>query len=317
MEEYMVLRRKYSMLERVHTPELAAEITLQPINKFGFDAAIIFSDILPPLQGMGFDLEFVTDKGPVFHNPISCNKDIDMLATPPAEQTMSGTLGAIELVSAELTPRNVPVIGFCGAPFTLASYAIEGSGSKVYAKAKTLMYSEPAAWKRLMDKLVTVQADYLIKQVKAGASALQIFDSWAGVALGETDYCHYVHPYNVKLIQMVKARVEVPVIYFATGTGAYLDKVKTNGADVVGVDWRIPLDTAWNLVGHDTPVQGNLDPILLLAPWRELKYRIDQVLAQAGNRNGHIFNLGHGILKQTPIESVQRTLDYVREQTTR
>lgn len=312
MADYRAIRAQHSMLDCINSPELSAEITLQPINAFGFDAAIIFSDILPPLQSMGLNLEFVKGEGPVIHNPLSSTFDIDMLATPPAEASMQGTLDAIGLVSAELTPRNVPLIGFCGAPFTLASYAIEGGGSKTYTKTKGLMLSEPAAWVRLMDKLVTVMADYLIKQVKAGASALQIFDSWAGLALNRYDYERSVLPFNAKLIDMVKRRVDVPVVYFSTGTFGYLDLIASMNADVIGVDWRMPLSAAREKIGAK-PVQGNLDPAALLAPWRELQFRIDQLLAQSGQ--GHIFNLGHGIFKQTDPDQVRRTVDYVKAST--
>lgn len=314
MPAYRDLRSRHGMLEMIQTPELAAEVTLQPVNAFDIDAAIIFSDILPPLIGMGLDLEFVPGKGPVIHNPLSRPYEIDRLATPPAEETMGATLEAIKLVVAELEPRGIPLIGFAGAPFTLASYAIEGGGSKTYEKTKALMYSEPAAWSRLMDRLVTIQADYLLKQAKAGASALQIFDSWAGIALSEYDYVRYVKPYNRKLLAHL-SRANVPVINFSTGTGLYLDQVADCGGDVIGVDWRISLDEAWAKVGPDQAVMGNLDPIALLAPWRELKFRADQVLAQANGRVGHIFNLGHGILQTTPVDAVKRLVDYVHEQT--
>lgn len=314
MAEYRAIRARYGMLEVINTPELAAEVTLQPINTFGFDAAIIFADILPPLIGMGLDVEFVKGEGPVIHNPISRTYDIDLLATPPAEVTMPATLKAIELVTAELAPRHTPLIGFAGAPFTLASYAVEGGGSKNYTKVKALMYREPAAWKRLMNKLVTVQADYLLKQAQSGAAALQVFDSWAGLALGVQDYVRYVQPYNTALFNMV-ARAGVPIINFSTGTSAYLKEVAACGGDVMGVDWRMPLDWAWEQIGYERPIQGNLDPVALLAPWRELKFRIDDVLERAAGRPGHIFNLGHGIFPDTPVENVRRLVAYVRERT--
>ncbi len=316
MADYRAIRAKHTMLEVIGTPELAAEVTLQPINAFGFDAAIIFSDILPVLISMGLDLEFIKGEGPCIHNPIQRARDIDLLATPPAEESMGPTLAAIELVVKELDPRDIPLIGFAGAPFTLASYAIEGGGSKNFAKTKALMYSEPAAWKRLMIKLVTVQADYLLKQAKAGASALQLFDSWAGQALGKSDYIRYVQPYNKMLYGMV-ARAGVPVINFGTGTSSYLEEVVACGGDVIGVDWHMPLDWCWEKIGHERPIQGNLDPISLLAPWRELQHRTDDLLARAAGRPGHIFNLGHGILPNTPIENVQRLVDYVHEKTAR
>jgi len=309
MPEYRQIRARHTMLEVINTPELAAEVTLQPINAFGFDAAIIFADILPSLIGMGLELEFVKGEGPVIHNPLSRPSDIDRLATPSAAETMPATLQAIELVAAELTPRDIPLIGFAGAPFTLASYAIEGGGSKEYRKTKTLMFSQPAAWKRLMNKLVTVQADYLIEQAKAGAAALQIFDSWVGLA----------QPYNKALLEMV-ATAGVPVIHFSTGTQAYLYEVAACGGDVLGVDWRMPLAWAWQQIDYARPLQGNLDPITLLTPWREVKARVDDILHQATaavakGAPGHIFNLGHGILPQTPVDTVKRLVDYVKKET--
>lgn len=315
MPEYREIRARHSMLDVIGTPELAAEITLQPVNAFDLDAAIIFADILPPLIAMGLQLEFVKGEGPVIHNPIRRTEDIDHLATPPAGATgLSATLEAIRLVVDELQPRGIPLIGFAGAPFTLASYAIEGGGSKNYVKTKTLMFSEPAAWKRLMDRLVTVQADYLIAQAEAGASTLQLFDSWAGLALSKQDYLRYVQPFNRKLFQKL-TRANVPVINFSTGTAAYIDDVAGCGGDVIGVDWRMPLDWAWARIGYERAVQGNLEPVSLLAPWRELKARIDNVLEQANGRPGHIFNLGHGIFPGTPVDNVRRLVDYVHERT--
>jgi uroporphyrinogen decarboxylase len=270
-------------------------------------------------MGMGLDLEFVKGKGPVIGNAISRPYDVDMLATPPAEEIMGPTLRAIELATAELAPLNKPLIGFAGAPFTLASYAIEGGGSKTYTNVKRFIYSEPAAWRRLMNKLVTVQADYLRRQVEAGAAAVQVFDSWAGLALGKEDYIQYVQPYNTELFAMLESS-GAPRINFSTGTAPFLEEVVACGGDVVGVDWRMPLNWAWQKVGYEKPIQGNLDPVALLSPWREMKYRIDQVLDQAAQGKaaggvGHIFNLGHGIHKTTPVEHVQRLVEHVREQT--
>lgn len=314
MSAYRELRAKHTMLECIHTPALAAEITLQPINAFDLDAAIIFSDILPPLVGMGLNLEFVHGEGPVLHNRLERPYDIDLLATPPAEQTMGGTLKAIQWVSAELASRGLPLIGFAGAPFTLASYAIEGSGSKTYQRTKALMMNEPAAWQRLMDKLVTVQADYLLKQAKAGAAALQIFDSWVGHALSKSDYIRYVQPHNTRLLHMLE-QAAVPVINFSTGTTPYIEEVARCGGTVMGVDWHLPIDEVWERIGPDRPIQGNLDPIALLAPWRELKFRVDDMLSRVNGRGGHIFNLGHGIFKETPPDNVKRLVDYVHEKT--
>lgn len=314
MPEYRAIRAKHAMLDVMRTPALAAEVTLQPMEAFGLDAAIIFSDILPPLMGMGLDLEFVAGKGPVIHNPLSEAADIERLATPPAAEIMQPTLDAIKLVVTELTPRGIPLIGFCGAPFTLASYAIEGGGSKSYAKTKALMYTEPQAWDQLMRKLVAVQADYLLQQAAAGVSALQVFDSWAGLALGRLDYQRFIQPYNTILFEEV-AKAGAPTINFSTGTAEYLDEVAACGGDVIGVDWRIPLDMAWEKIGHQRAIQGNLDPVALLTPWPVLKARVDDVLSRADGRPGHIFNLGHGIFPNVPVDNVRRVVDYVHEKT--
>ncbi|MGW8251445.1 MAG: uroporphyrinogen decarboxylase [Anaerolineales bacterium] len=314
MAEYRQLRERYSMLDLIQTPELAAEVTLQPIQAFDLDAAIIFADILPPLIGMGLDLDFQPGKGPVIHNPIRTTYDIDLLGVPPAEETLAPTLEAIKMVTAELEPRGIPLIGFAGAPFTLASYAIEGGGSKDYAMTKAIMYSEPAAWKRLMTKLVTVQADYLLKQAEAGAAALQVFDSWAGLAVGKEAYLRYVAPHNTALFEQLQP-AGVPVINFSTGTFPYLGEVAACGGEVIGVDFRMPLGAAWEKIGAQRAIQGNLDPMALLAGWRELSFQVDRVLEEAAGRPGHIFNVGHGLHQTTPIENVKRMVDYVHEQT--
>jgi uroporphyrinogen decarboxylase len=314
MPEYRALRERYGMLDLIHTPELAAEVTLQPVEAFGVDAAIIFSDILPPLVGMGLDLEFLGGVGPHIRNAIGRGYDVDVLGTPPAEETMGGTLEAIRIVARELGPRHVPVIGFAGAPFTLASYAIEGGATKDFGRTKAFMLSQPAAWHRLMTKLVTVQADYLAAQVRAGASALQVFDSWAGRALGRSDYVRYVQPHNTRLFDTLR-RTEVPVVNFSLGVNAYLEEAVACGGDVIGVDWQLPLATTWERIGGHRPVQGNLDPTALLAPWRELRVRVDEVLDGAAGRPGHIFNVGHGVLKDTPVENVRRLVEYVAERT--
>ncbi len=314
MPEYRALRERRSMLEVVRTPELAAQVTLMPVDAFGLDAAIVFSDILPPLVGMGLELDFVAGDGPRIGNPISRPRDVDVLAAPPAEETMAGTLEAIALVRAELEPRDVPVIGFAGAPFTLASYAIEGGSSRDFSRTKAFMLSEPAAWRRLLGKLVTVQADYLLAQARAGAQALQVFDSWVGRALGREDFLRYVAPHNRDLFGAV-SRAGVPVVNFSLGTSAYLEDAAACGGDVVGLDWQLPLDEAWARVGLDRPVQGNLDPAALLAPWRELRFRIDDVLDRAAGRPGHVFNVGHGLVPQTPVDNVRRLVEHVRERT--
>ncbi|MGH3133031.1 MAG: uroporphyrinogen decarboxylase [Gaiellaceae bacterium] len=312
MPEYRALREKHSMLDLIRTPELAAQVTLMPVDAFGVDAAIVFSDILPPLVGMGLALDF--SDGPRIGNPIASPRDVDLLGTPPAEEMMPGTLEAIRLVRRELEPRDIPVIGFAGAPFTLASYAIEGGTSKDFSRTKAFMLSEPAAWKRLLTRLATVQADYLLAQARAGAQALQVFDSWAGRALGREDYLRYVAPSNRELYAAV-ARAGVPVVNFSLGVSAYLSEAAACGGDVVGLDWHLPLDEAWRRVGFERPVQGNLDPAALLAPWRELRARIDDVVDRADGRAGHVFNVGHGLVPQTPVDNVRRLVEHVRERT--
>jgi len=301
---YRRLRKGRTMLEALRDPELAAEITVLPLKKFDLDAAIVFSDILPPLIGMGLDLDFVAGVGPRLKDPLRTNKQIDRLRVPPAKEVMPEVLETLRLVKPTL---DVPLIGFVGAPFTLASYAIEGGGSRTYVRTKTLMYTQPAAWDRLMTKLVAVTADLLKEQVRAGADCVQVFDSWAGI-LGPADYRRFVQPYSRRLL----AQMEVPVIHFSTGTSAYLDAIAAAGGDVIGVDWRIALDKAHAIVKR--PVMGNLDPVTLFAPWRELKVHVDDVLQRA-NGPGHIFNLGHGILPETPVDNVRRLVDYVHAKT--
>jgi len=315
LPEYRAVRERHPILEIIETPELAAEITLQPLRRFDLDAAIIFADILPPLRTMGLDVSFGRGdggEGPVISNRITRTYDIDLLACPPAAEGLGPTLAAIRLVRGELDRMGKPLIGFAGAPFTLASYAIEGGGSRTYAKTKALMYGEPAAWKRLMTKLVSVQADFLVEQAKAGAQALQLFDSWAGIALGRDDYLRYVQPYNRRLFEALKP-LGLPVINFSTGTGTYIEEVAAAGGEVIGVDWRMGLDAYWSRVGADRAIQGNLDPGALLAPWRELSVRVEAVLSAAAGRPGHIFNLGHGVYPETPIDNVKRVVDYVHE----
>ena len=312
LPEYRGVRKDRDFLTMVKTPEIAAEITLQPIRRFDLDAAVIYSDLLPPLQTMGLGLHFETGVGPVIENPISTTRDVDMLATPPAGETLMYTPEAIKLVKAELADR-VPVLGFAGAPFTLAAYAIEGGGSKKYEKTRVFMYTEPAAWRRLMDKLVTVAGSFLTEQARAGADALQVFDSWAG-ALSRYDYQRYAAPYTKKLIDIAQ-RTGKPVVHFTTGTAGHLDAVAAAGGDAIGVDSGPSLVEARERVGG-RPLQGNLDPYLLQAPWRELKAQADRVLAEAP-ATGHVFNTGHGLVPATPPDAVARLTDYVHEVTSR
>ena len=314
MPEYRAIRERHGILDIIRTPELAAEVTMQPVRAFGLDAAIIFADILPPLVGMGLDLEFSDGAGPRIRNPIAEPRDVDRLGTPPAEETMPHTLTAIRMAVQELEASGTPLIGFAGAPFTLASYAVEGGTSKSFAKVKALMYGEPSAWKRLMTRLVTVQVDYLRAQADAGAEALQVFDSWVGIALGLEDYRRFVRPYNAMLFEGLKD-AGVPVIHFSTGTSFYIEEVAREGGDVISVDWRRPIDEAWKAIGYERAIQGNLDPAVLLAPWRELRHQIHGVLDRVAGRPGHIFNLGHGILPNTPVDNVRRLVECVRERT--
>lgn len=316
MEEYRAIRTKHAMLDVINSPELATEITMQPINAFDLDAAIIFADILHVLIGMGLNLEFVTGKGPVIDNPLRSAQDVNNLRTPSAEENVPGTLGAIKLTREALNGK-VPLIGFSGAPFTLASYAIEGGGSKNYVLAKSFMYRTSDSWHKLMQKLTSVVSGYMIAQAAAGAQALQLFDSWAG-QLSPYDYEKYVLQYNIEVIERVKSEVDVPLIYFGTSMNGMLPLVKRIPADVFGVDFRIPIDHAWHAFGMErVAVQGNLDPIALFGTWDELKVQIDNVLDRVDGRAGHVFNLGHGIVPQTPVDNVKRLCEYVHERTSR
>ncbi len=308
MAEYRAIRAQHSMLDVIRTPELACEITLQPINAFDLDAAIIFADILPLLIGMGLNLEFVKGEGPVIDNPIRSAADVDALRTPPTEENLPYTVEAVRITRRELEGR-VPLIGFSGAPFTLASYAIEGGGSKNHVKVKSFMHAEPDAWALLMEKLTTLIGDYLVAQTEAGAQALQVFDSWAG-ALSPLDYQQKALPYVRRVVQRAKS-TGVPVIYFGTNMNGMLPFLHDTGADVLGVDWRIDIDAAWDQLGDTVAVQGNLDPVTLFAPWDAVQRSTDNILERAAGRPGHIFNLGHGILPETPVDTVKRLADYV------
>jgi uroporphyrinogen decarboxylase len=313
MPEYRAVREKHRMLDVIRTPELVCEVTMQPIDAFPLDAAIIFSDILPVLEGMGLNLDFVDGEGPQIFNPLRTAADVKRLRVTSAEESLPYVLKAIGLVRKELEPRGIPLIGFSGAPFTLAAYAIEGKGSKNYQRAKGMMMSDPAVWHELMGKLADVVGEYLLAQAKAGAQALQLFDSWVG-ALSPADYRQYVLPYSKRAID--KAReAGVPVIHFGVGTNGLLEAVRDAGGDVIGVDWAIDLDVAWDRIGRDRAVQGNLDPIALFAPWDELKSRAKIVLDNAAGRPGHVFNLGHGILPGTPVDNVKRLVEFVHEYT--
>lgn len=311
MEEYRTLRQDYTILEIIKTPELARDVTMQPINAFDLDAAIIFADILPPLEGMGLELEFIKGEGPVLHNPVRTEEDIANLKTPPPEEALWFTLEAVKLTRQALDPKGIPLIGFSGAPFTLAAYAVEGGGSRNHENVKTLMMGNPEAWDALMNKLANIAGNYLLAQAKAGAQALQLFDSWVGQVAPE-DYRQYVAPYSRKAIEIAR-QAGVPIIHFGTGTSGMLEDVRDAGGDIIGADWRIDIATAANRLGDGVAVQGNLDPIALLAPWESLKARAQNVLDQMQGQPGHIFNLGHGVLPSTPVDNVKRLADFVHE----
>jgi uroporphyrinogen decarboxylase len=313
MAEYRKLREKHGILDIIRTPELACEVTLQPIGVFELDAAIIFSDILPPLEGMGLSLEFVRGEGPVIHNPVRSETDVDSLCARPARETMAPTLRAIELVRREIEGRGIALIGFSGAPFTLACYAIEGGASRNFTRVKGMMSSSPRAWARLMEKLTDVVSDYLVEQAASGAQALQLFDTWAG-ELDPLDYREKVLPYSRKVIERARA-AGVPVIHFATGVNGMLESARDLGSDVVGVDWRIEIADAWRRLGEGVALQGNLDPSALFGPWPEIERKTRRILDQAEGKRGHIFNLGHGVLPGTPIENVERLVNFVHEYT--
>jgi uroporphyrinogen decarboxylase len=314
MAAYQALRQRYSLLDLCKTPELAAEVTLQPIQRLPVDAAIIFTDLLIPLEPMGAKLVFAPNEGPVIENPIRSASDVEALRMVDPQAELAFTLEAIRMVCRELDGK-VPLIGFAGAPFTLASYLIEGSGSRHYMQTKQLMYHQPEAWHGLLDKLASVAAAFLLAQIAAGARAVQLFDSWVG-CLSPDDYRRYVLPYTTQVIESLR-NAGAPVIHFGTDTAMLLDAMREAGSDVIGVDWRIPLDEAWRRIGPDVGIQGNLDPVALFAPLPEIERRVDDILQRAGNRPGHIFNLGHGILPETPVEHVQAVADLVHARSAR
>jgi len=309
MAEYRAIREKYGLLEIVQQPELAAEVTLQPVRTFNVDAAILFADILLPLQPMGLDFEFAKGEGPVIHHPIRTQADVDALRPLHPEESLAHVMDAIRLLRNELV--NTPLIGFSGAPFTVASYMIEGGASRDYKTTKLMMYSAPEIWHAFMDKLSTALAEYLTAQINAGAQAVQLFDSWVGT-LSAMDYETFVLPYSKKVLDAAHV-TGIPVIHFGTGTATLLPLMRQAGGDVIGLDWRISLDNGWQAIGHDRAVQGNLDPVALFAPIPEMKKRIHDVLRRAEGRSGHIFNVGHGILQHTPEENVKAAVEIVHE----
>jgi uroporphyrinogen decarboxylase len=307
MSEYRALRERHSLLEICRTPDLATEVTLQPIRRIDVDAAILFSDLLLPLEPMGLSFDFVKGEGPQIDRPIRDEADIDRLTVFEPREALAHVLQAIAQIQPALGGR-VPLIGFAGAPFTLASYAIEGGHSANFARTKALMYGHPEAWHRLCEKLAAVVGDYLVAQIDAGVDVVQVFDSWVGT-LNAADYREFALPHTRRIFETVGGRV--PTIHFGTGTATILEQLREAGGDVIGVDWRIPIDDAWQRIGSDRAVQGNLDPTLLLGPTARLFQQTDDILERVGTRPGHIFNLGHGILPSTPVEHVQMLAQYV------
>ncbi len=312
MGEYLKIREQYDILTVCKTPELSAEVTMQPVKRFDIDAAIIFADILLPLEPMGLNLEFSAGEGPVIHNPVRDNSGVKALKEVDGD-SLRYVGDAIRMAQRSLQeqPCPIPLIGFAGAPFTLASYAIEGGASRNYIHTKGMMYGDSAAWHTLMEKFSHVVAEYLRSQIHAGAQVVQLFDSWVG-CLNPDDYREYVLPHVQKIISSLRNEV-VPIIYFGTGTGSLLELMKEAGGDVIGVDWRVHIDDAWKRLGQDVAVQGNLDPVALFAPISEIQRRVSDIMRRIGNRPGHIFNLGHGILPQTPVEHVQAVAKMVHE----
>jgi uroporphyrinogen decarboxylase len=309
LKPYRDIRAKYGILEICKKAELAAAVTLQPVEILDVDAAIIFADLLLPVEPMGLKLQFLAGEGPSIKNPIREAEDIDALSTGRTDDL--GYVGeAITLVSRALAGR-VPVMGFVGAPFTLASYMVEGGASKTFLKTKRLMFGNETIWRRLMGKLVDVLGGFAGLQVGAGARAIQVFDSWVG-ALSPEDYVRYVQPYSRALIERIRGE-GVPVIHFGTGTGGFFRELHAAGGDVIGVDWRVNIDQAWMDIGYRSAIQGNLDPVALFAPLPELRTKVTDLLRRTGTRPGHIFNLGHGILPETPVENVKAVVQIVRD----
>jgi uroporphyrinogen decarboxylase len=313
MSEYRSLRERYSLLDICRTPDLATEVTLQPVRRIEVDAAILFSDLLLPLEPMGIPFDFVKGEGPAIETPLRSEADLARTRRFEPREKLSYVLDAIRLIKPALGGR-VPLIGFAGAPFTLASYAIEGGHSNNFAHTKSLMYGYPAAWHRFCDLIADIIGDYLVAQVEAGVDCVQVFDSWVG-ALNAADYREFILPHTRKIFERLGTCPAVPTIHFGVGTGSILGLLREAGGDVIGADWRTPLDEAWERIGHDRGIQGNLDPTLLLGPLDRLFAATDEVLARAAGRPGHIFNLGHGILPSTPLEHVQAVARYVHQQT--
>jgi uroporphyrinogen decarboxylase len=309
MAEYRALKERYSILDMVKNPEVAAEVTMQPIRAFDVDAAIVFADILTALEALGFRVKFVAGEGPVIENPVRSAEAIRKLDARDPREAVAYTIEAVRVVKPMLGGR-VPLIGFSGSPFTLACYAIEGGSAKEYAEARAFMFAEPAAFHDLLDRLAAMVAAYLCAQAEAGADALQLFDSWAGV-LSPAAYREFALPRVAGIFKAVRSRHAVPLIYFSTGTAGCLPSLKETGADVISLDWRIDLGHARRELGSGLAVQGNLDPTVLFAPAAAVEREALRVLRSAGGEPGYIFNLGHGVLQHTPVDNVKRLVDFV------
>src|SRR4051812_27101190 len=310
MSEYRSLRERYTLLDICRTPDLATEVTLQPVRRIEVDAAILFSDLLLPLEPLGIPFDFIRGEGPAIETPLRSEADLARIRPFEPRESLGYVLDAVRQIKGALAGR-VPLIGFAGAPFTLASYAIEGGHSNNFAHTKALMYGAPAAWHRFCDTLAGVIGDYLVAQVEAGVDVVQVFDSWVG-ALNAADYREFILPHTKRIFDRL-APLGVPTIHFGVGTGSILDLLREAGGDVIGADWRTPLDEAWQRIGADRGIQGNLDPTLLLGPLDRVFAATDEVLTRAGGRPGHIFNLGHGILPSTPLQHVQALARYVHQ----
>ena len=309
LPQYRELRKRYGLFDVCRRPELCAEVTLQPVEAHGVDAAVLFADIMLPVLGMGVDVDLVENVGPVVASPIASRADVERLRVPEPDESVPFVLDAVRLVREELAAERA-VIGFCGGPFTVAGYLVEGKPSREFLKVKALMYREPATWHALMERLADAFARYVGGQVRAGADVIQVFDSWAG-ALSLADYEEFVAPYSARIL----AAVDVPTIHFGTGTATLLRSMSAAGGDVIGLDWRIPLDRGWDEVGPERGVQGNLDPAVLLGPWERVEAAAEDVLRRAGGRPGHVFNLGHGVLPDTDPADLRRLVELVHERT--
>lgn len=310
LPEYRALRERWSLLEICRQPELCAEVTLQPLRRMPLDAAVLFADIMLPLVGVGVELELVDDVGPVIRTPIQDRSGVARLREIEPEVDVPFVLDTIRLVKDAIAPKR-GVVGFAGGPFTLASYLIEGRPTRDFARTKALMHGQPDVWYELMQRLAAIMSAYLLAQIRAGVDAVQLFDSWVG-ALDADDYARYVQPHTRRIFAALR-HTGVPTIHFGTNTATLLDEMRTDGAGIMGVDWRLPLDVAWQRIGFDLGIQGNLDPGALLAPAEVMERKAMDVLRRAAGRPGHIFNLGHGLLPGTPLDNAQRLVDFVHE----